>query len=135
VLTLVVRSDAAGNVGEVVFVEGSVVPGFGPNVLNRPGAWTVSLVGGEGEALRYGVPDPRQVRVEGGAGDAPHTSAFEPEVEVVMAIPLSDAEGRDLAVSQVLLYGQPGNLIFAVGLLRGRLEPIDIRQLPVGAAG
>jgi hypothetical protein len=135
VLTLVIRSDGAGNVVEVVLRDGSVVPGYGPNVLNRPGAWTVSLASGAGEALRYGAPDPRQVRVEGGSDDAPHTSAFEPEVEVVMVIPLHDAEGRDLAVTGLRLYDQSGNLIFAAGLRGSNIVPFDIRQLQAGAAG
>jgi hypothetical protein len=135
ILTLIVHSDAAGAVSAVEMVEGVVRSGYGPNVVNRPGAWTVSLMSASAEVLRFGTPDPRQIRVEGGAGDVPHTSAFEPEVEVTLVVPLSAADGADLSATQLLLFDQPGNLIFAAGLRGGKIAPMSVRQFPGGAPG
>ena len=135
VLRLKISSDAAGEVVQVVMTQGTISPGYGPNVLNRPGAWTVSLMSGASEALRFGVSDPRQVRVEGGAGNVPHTTAFEPDVEVDLVVPLSDPLGGDLAVTQLRLYDQPGNLIFAAGVRGEKLVPFPVRQIRLGAAG
>ena len=135
VLTLLVRSNEAGDVSEVAMIDGVVQPGYGPNVANRPGAWTVSLVANADEVLRFGTPDPRQVRVEGGADDVPHTTAFEPEIEFVLVLPLSDPEGTNFAVTQLRLYDQPGNLIFAAGVRGGKIAPISVRQFPAGAPG
>jgi hypothetical protein len=135
VLTLRVRSSEAGDVSEIVMVEGVIQPGYGPNVAKRPGAWTVSLIANADEVLRFGTPDPRQVRVEGGAGDVPHTTAFEPETEFVLVIPLSDPEGTNLEATQLRLYDQPGNLIFAAGVRGGKIAPISIRQAPAGSPG
>ena len=135
VLRLEITSDADGEVAGVVMSEGLVQPGYGPNVLNRPGAWTVSLMASAEEGLRFGLPDPRQIRVESGAGDAPHTGSFQPDVEFEVVIPLSDALGRDLAITEIRLYDQPGNLIFAAGVRGGKLVPLSTRQIPIGAAG
>jgi hypothetical protein len=135
ILRLEISSDADGEVVEVVMSEGLVRPGYGPNVFNRPGAWTVSLMASAEEGLRFGVPDPRQIRVESDAGDAPHTGSFLPDVEFEVVVPLSDALGRDLAVTEIRLYDQPGNLIFAAGVRGGRLIPFSTRQIPLGAAG
>jgi hypothetical protein len=135
VLRLEITSDADGEVAEVVMSEGLVRPGYGPNVLNRPGAWTVSLMASAEEGLRFGVPDPRQIRVESDAGDSPHSGSFLPEVEFEVVVPLSDALGRDLAVTEIRLYDQPGNLIFAAGVRDGKLVPLSTRQIPIGAAG
>jgi len=135
VMTLAVTSDAAGAVVDAELLEGFVEVGYAPNVANRPGAWTASLMASGQEALRFGIPDPRQVRVEGGSGDAPHTSAFEPEVEVTIVIPLADAEGRDLSITDLRLYDQAGNLIFDAGFREGKIFPIPVRQVPAGAAG
>ena len=135
VLRLEITSDADGEVAEVVMSEGLVRPGYGPNVLNRPGAWTVSLMASAEEGLRFGLPDPRQIRVESDAGDAPHTGSFQPDVEFEVVVPLSDALGRDLAVTEIRLYDQPGNLIFAAGVRGGKLVPLSTRQIPIGAAG
>jgi len=134
-LRLQITSDADGEVAEVVMSEGLVRPGYGPNVLNRPGAWTVSLMASAEEGLRFGLPDPRQIRVESDAGDAPHTGSFQPDVEFEVVIPLSDALGRDLAITEIRLYDQPGNLIFAAGVRGEKLVPLSTRQIPIGAAG
>ncbi len=135
VLRLEITSDADGEVAEVVMSEGLVRPGYGPNVLNRPGAWTVSLMASAEEALRFGVPDPRQVRVESDAGDAPHTGSFLPDVEFEVVVPLSDPLGRDLAVTEIRLFDQPGNLIFAAVVRGGKLAPLPSRLVPAGATG
>ena len=135
VLRLEITSDADGEVAEVVMSEGLVRPGYGPNVLHRPGAWTVSLMAATGEALSFGLPDPRQVRVESETADAPHTESFLPAVELELVIPLSDPLGNDLAVSEIRLFDQPGNLIFAAGVRGGKIAPIPLRQVPAGAAG
>lgn len=134
VLTLKVTSNEAGEVTGAVMVGGFVQAGFGPNVLNRPGAWTVSLGSTGEEVLRYGVPDPRLVRVEGGVGEEPHTSFVEPEVEFDLIVPLSDASGNALSVTELRLLDQAGSLIFTAGLREGKLFPIPLRQ-PLGAAG
>jgi len=135
VLRLEITSDAAGEVIEVVMSEGVVRPGYGPNVLNRPGAWTVSLMSSAEEALRFGLPDPRQVDVETDAGAAPHAGSFQPFVEYEVVIPLSDPLGRDLVVSEIRLFDQPGNLIFAAAVRGGKLAPLPTRLTPAGAAG
>jgi len=135
VLRLEITSDAAGEVIEVVMSEGLIQPGYGPNVLNRPGAWTMSLMTSAEEGLRFGVADPRQIRVESDAGDTPHTGSFQPDVEFEVVVPLSDALGRDLAVTEIRLYDQPGNLIFAAGVRGGKLVPLPTRLVPAGAAG
>ena len=135
VLRLEITSDADGEVAEVVMSEGLVQPGYGPNVLNRPGAWTVSLMASAEERLRFGLPDPRQIRVENDAGDTPHSGSFQPDVELEVVVPLSDALGRDLAVTEIRLYDQPGNLIFAAAVRGGRIAPLPLRRVPLGAAG
>jgi hypothetical protein len=135
VLRLRITSDAAGEVADVVMTEGLVQIGYGPNVLNRPGAWTVSLTSAAEEALRFGIPDPRQVRVESAAFVIPHTSSFLPEVEFDLVVPLSDPLGGDLAVTDLRLYDQPGNLIFAAGLRGEKIAPIPVRQVRVSPAG
>ena len=135
VLRLEITSDAAGEVIEVVMSEGEVRPGFAPNVLNRPGAWTISLMASADEALRFGLPDPRQVNVETEAGAAPHSASFLPVVEYQVVVPLSDPMGRDLAVTEIRLFDQPGNLIFAAVVRGGKLVPLSTRQIPIGAAG
>ncbi len=133
-LTLVITSNEAGDVTGVVMMGGVVQAGFGPNVLNRPGAWTVSLGSMGEEVLRYGVPDPRLVRVEGAVGELPHASFSEPEVEFDLIVPLSDASGNELSVTELRLLDQAGSLIFTAGLREGKLFPIPLRQ-PLGAAG
>jgi hypothetical protein len=135
VLTLTVTSNEAGEVVSVVMADGQIRPGYGPNVLGRPGAWNVSLSATAEEVLRFGIPDPRLVRVEGGAGDTPHTSAFLTEVEFEVILPLADALGNDLGVSEVRLLDQSGNLLFVAALRGDEIVPIPIRQVPAGAAG
>jgi hypothetical protein len=135
VLRLEITSDAAGEVAGVVLEQGLVQPGYAPNVLNRPGAWTVSLMATADETLRFGLPDPRQVHVEGDIGDVPHSGSFQPTVELELVVPLSDTLGNDLAVTEILLYDQPGNLIFAAVVRGGKIAPIPVRQVPFGAAG
>jgi hypothetical protein len=135
VLTLTVTSDEAGQVVSVVMADGLIRPGYGPNVLDRPGAWTVSLRSTAEEVLRFGIPDPRLVRVEGGAGDSPHTSVFLTEAEFEVTLPLADAVGNDLSVSEVRLLDQTGNLIFVAALRGVEIVPIPSRQVPAGAAG
>jgi hypothetical protein len=135
VLRLEITSDAAGEVIEVVMSEGEVRPGFAPNVLNRPGAWTISLMASADEALRFGLPDPRQVNVETEAGAASHSASFLPVVEYQVVAPLSDPMGRDLAITEIRLFDQPGNLIFAAVVRGGKLAPLPSRLVPAGAAG
>jgi hypothetical protein len=135
VLRLAVTSDAAGGVTGVTMSDGQVLPGYGPNVLHRPGAWTVSLNSATGEALRFGVLDPREVRVEGGSGDIPHTGSFLTAVEFELIVPLSDALGTDLAITDLRLFDQAGNLIFAASLRGGEVTPIPLQRTPAGAAG
>jgi hypothetical protein len=135
VLRLEIKSDAAGEVNEVVMSQGLIQAGYGPNVLNRPGAWTVSLMASADEALRFGLPDPRQVNVETDAGPAPHSGSFQANVDYEVVIPLSDPLGRDLAVTEIRLFDQPGNLIFAAGIRGGKIAPLPNRLPPAGAAG
>jgi hypothetical protein len=135
VLTLRILSDEAGRVAAVELVEGVVRPGYAPNVTNRPGAWTVSALSDAAEVLRFGTEDPRQIRIEGGAGEAPHTTAFEPDVEVNLVVPLSDVDGTEWSISQLQLYDELGNLIFAAAVRGGKIAPITIRQFPAGAPG
>ena len=135
VLRLAVTSDADGTVTGVSLTDGQVLPGYGPNVLNRPGPWTVSLLSTAGETLQFGVPDPRQVRVESSFEDAPHTGSFLTAAEFELIVPLSDPLGTDLAIIGLRLFDQQGNLIFAADLRGGKVTPLPLDRSPAGAVG
>ncbi|HET7011707.1 MAG TPA: hypothetical protein VFI11_13100 [Anaerolineales bacterium] len=127
-LTFSITSNGAGEVIGVTMVEGAILPGYAPNVLHRPGAWTVVLASPTQEVLRFGIPDPRLVRVEGGAGDVPHTSTFLLEVEFDVTLPLADPQGNDLGVTAIGLLDETGRLIFVASLREGEIVPFPPRE-------
>ena len=129
VLQLRVVSDAAGEVIGVEMQQGEQRPGYGPNVVNRPGPWTVLLTSGASEALRYGIQDPRLARVESDDPSAPHGTLLDPDVTFELVVPLATAEGEPLAVDIIRLYDRDGRLIFAAGLRDRELVPLPVRQL------
>jgi hypothetical protein len=93
------------------------------------------LISPGGEALRFGLPDPRQVRVEGEGGEAPHFGSFQPTAELGLVVPLTDSAGFDLAVTKILLFDHPGNLIFAAGVRGGKIAPIPVQRVAESQAG
>ena len=129
VLTLHVVSNETGDVLGVEMVEGRQVAGYGPNVANRPGPWTVLLTASGSQALRYGIQDPRLARVESQDPSAPHGTLLEADITFELVVPLATAEGEPLAVDVIRILDHSGRLIFGAGLRDREIVPLSVRQL------
>ncbi len=114
ILTLFITSSQDGKVEKFELQHVRIVQGYAPNILGRPGDWTVEVLGDE--KLVFGVGDPRRVNVSAEpnqASEAPHNTEFETEVTWELVVPLYQFD-QDLHATDINVYDQSGNLIFSV---------------------
>lgn len=112
ILTLFITSSPDGKVEKVELQRGSIVQGYAPNVSERPGEWTVEVLGDE--KFSFGVGDPRRLDVSAEPNqpmEAPHTTEFQTEVTWELVVPLYLFD-QDLHATTINIYDQSGNLIF-----------------------
>ena len=112
ILTLVVSSNAAGEVESVKLQQGRIIHSFAPNVLHLAGGeWTVELSTQDQKTIHYGIVDPR--RVESFDPQTNQYSTFlQPNMTWNLIVPLYDDE-TNLNVVQITLYDQNGKPIFS----------------------
>src|SRR5574341_2655791 len=128
-LTLVVTSSQEGKLEGIELESGQILHSYAPNVLERPGQWTVEVIGANGE-LRYGVQDPRYLNVYGEPGNQepaeegqpPHSSELLTSTTWDLVVPLYNNE-VNLEATQINIYDQEGTLIFSTEVDRERWKP------------
>jgi len=112
ILTLFITSSQDGKVEKAELQHARIVQGYAPNVLGRPGDWTVEVLGDE--KLVYGVVDPRRMDVSvepNQPSEAPHSTEFQTEVTWELVVPLYQFD-RDLHATDINIFDESGNLIF-----------------------
>jgi hypothetical protein len=110
ILTLSIVSSEDGSVENVELQRGQIVQSYAPNVLNRPGEWTIEVVGDQ--KLVYGVQDPRRMDVFGGENETPHETEFQTQITWETNVPLYLFE-ENLNATMINIYDQDGQLIFS----------------------
>jgi hypothetical protein len=123
ILTLAIQSDDSGKVREFQLEKGQIITSYAPNVLNRPGDWTVEVIGSN-DKLRYGIQDPRKLDVFGpvenkGGENPAHSSEFATNITYDLIVPLY-ALDKDLGATEINIYDQDNNRIFSTPVDRER---------------
>lgn len=120
ILTLVIESDAEGRLKGAQLERGRIVNSYAPNVAERPGEWTVEVVGER--SLRFGIEDPRRLHVYGEGEEQPdvaHASEMQTGVVVDLVVPLWDLD-TDLQAKEIRILDQEGNVVFVTEVDRER---------------
>lgn len=139
VLTLVVTSDQEGKLEGIELEAAQVLHSYAPNVLERPGQWTVEVIGANGE-LRYGVQDPRYLNVYGEPenqepveeGQPPHGTELLTNTIWELVVPLY-SYGENLEATEINIYDQAGTLVFSTPVdetWRDNVESLEINATP-----
>jgi hypothetical protein len=112
ILTLRLESQGGSERPPGVRLEsGRILNSYAPNVLNRPGEWTVEVIG-ESE-LRYGIQDPRHLHVYGGQQreDTAHSTEFQDMMTLELVVPLYNLD-TNLNAREIRILDQNQNVIF-----------------------
>ncbi|NPV67868.1 MAG: hypothetical protein HPY64_12030 [Anaerolineae bacterium] len=120
ILTLVIESDPEGRLKGVQLERGRIINSYAPNVAERPGEWTVEVVGER--SLRFGIEDPRRLHVYGGEDaqrDMAHTSEMQASAVVDLVVPLWNLDA-DLQAKEIRILDQEGNVVFVTEVDRER---------------
>jgi hypothetical protein len=111
ILTLVVEGEGEDLKG-IQLERGQIVNSYAPNVANRPGEWTVEVIGER--SLRFGIDDPRRLHVYGSREDQreqAHTTELVGSLNFDLVVPLYDLD-TDLQAKEIRILDQEGNVIF-----------------------
>jgi hypothetical protein len=128
-LTLAIASSEDGAIRGIQLERGQIIASYAPNVSNRPGEWTVEVVGKE--TLRYGIQDLRRQNVynnerEQGTPDEREEGAHNAEVAtsltVDLVVPLY-VDSENLEATEINIYDQEGNVIFTTPVDRDAWKP------------
>ncbi len=120
ILTLAIQSGEDGALKGVQLERGRIINSYAPNVTNRPGEWTVEVVGER--SLRLGIDDPRRLHVYGGEreqGDVAHATELQASLAFDLVVPLWDMN-TDLQAKEIRILDQEGNVIFRTEVDRER---------------
>lgn len=113
VLTFSIVSSEDGKLERLDLQKAQIIRSYAPNVLDRPGEWTIEVLGDE--KIVYGVQDPRQMNVYGLPNETtqvPHQTEFLREITWETVVPLYLFD-RDINATEIHIYDRDGQLIFS----------------------
>lgn len=131
-LTLAISSSEDGRIRAIQLERGQIIASYAPNVSERPGEWTVEVIGKT--TLRYGIDDPRRQNIyNNGREQQPeatqdereagaHTAQLSTSLTVDLVVPLY-MDGDNLEATEINLYDQEGNRIFNTRVDREAWKP------------